>query len=108
MENFKMRQLEFSFKVDESNKVVVCNAKFGVPFDQINTVGVAIAKNEDFNLEKGKKLARARAEKNAYVKYNEILTNRIKIISKYKDNLEYTLNKNAEHLQNQKDYIKTF
>ena len=73
MENLKLRHLKHSFKIDTRNKVVVCKAKFRT-FDgeEFLTTGMAMAKNEEFNEEKGKKLARARAEKEAYLNQDNL------------------------------------
>lgn len=109
MENLKLRHLEHSFKIDVKNKVVVCKAKFKT-FDgeEFFTTGMALAKNENFNEETGKKLARARAEKEAFVKYSDHLKEKIKKQVDYLNSLGISLEYTAKNLKHQKEYIKTF
>ena len=109
MENLKLRHLKHSFKIDTRNKVVVCKAKFRT-FDgeEFLTTGMAMAKNEEFNEEKGKNLARARAEKEAFVKYSDYLKEKIKKQVDYLNSLGISLEYTAKNLKHQKVYIGTF
>ena len=67
-----------------------------------------MAKNEEFNEEKGKKLARARAEKEAFVKYSDYLKEKIKKQVDYLNSLGISLEYTAKNLKHQKVYIGTF
>lgn len=109
MENLKLRHLEHSFKIDKQNKVVVCKAKFRTfDGDEFLITGMAMAKNEEFNEKTGKRLARARAEKEAYVKYSDYLKEKIRKQTDYLNSLGISLEYTAKNLKHQKVYIGTF
>lgn len=108
MENLKLKHLEHNFKVDKKNKVVVCKAWFRTFTGmEISTIGIAQAKNEEFNEETGKKLARARAEKEAFVFYSDYLKEKIKKQSDYLESLKVSLENTKKNLKHQKVYIGT-
>lgn len=109
MENFKLKHLSSKCSIDKENKVVVCKATFIAFSDEIfMTTGIAMAKNEEFDEEIGVKLAKARAEKEAFIKYSEILKGMIKEETRYLNSLEFSLESNIKNLEHQKEYIRTF
>lgn len=109
MRNLKLRHLGYDFKIDEKNKVVVCKATFMMTNSRkIITTGIAQAKNEEFKEEVGKKLAKARAEKEAFVRYAEILREQIRKNTDKLLSLELSLDYTKKYLDRQKTYIKTF
>ena len=109
MENLKLKHLDHYFKIDKKNKVVICKSTF-IMFNgnELVATGIAQAKNEEFKEEIGKKLAKARAEKEAYVKYSEFLRTRIKKCSDRLYSYELSLDYTNKYLERQKAYIKKF
>jgi len=73
------------------------------------TVGIARV-NKDagdiFDVEKGKRLARAKAEKEAYVKFKLILLKYKEGLSQMSNALEKALDKMKAQIQNQRSYIE--
>lgn len=109
----KLRYIETHYKVDEENKVVVAKSSFVINDGEISLTtitaqGIAMAKTEEFNPEIGKKVARARAEKAAYIKYRDFLKDRLKMIEKLKRVSEIEYNKVLNYIEHQKEYIKSF
>lgn len=114
MEKFKLKFGGVKYQVDEVKKVVVArlNTYWGTTKDGLNpihTIGIArCAKDDKFDIKKGKQLARARAEKDAYIQYRNILGTLMSISVDYLASLKYTINCMKEYIQHQKDYIKQF
>lgn len=114
MEKFKLKFGNVKYQVDEVKKVVVARLKTywngtNGYYNPIHTIGVArCAKDDTFNIKKGKQLARARAEKEAYIQYQNILYSLKKRTDDYSASLRYTINCMKDYIQHQKDYIKQF
>lgn len=70
--------------------------------------GVAKASPKEFDIETGKKLARARAEKAAYQEYKEYIIKQLKMNNIEKEALVDRLNRVNGYIEHQKEYIKTF
>lgn len=117
-ECLKLQFRDITYKVNEEKGVVVALASFYTPLcmevdaDQyINTIGIArLNKNagDTFNVEVGKKIARAKAEKEAFIQFKIILL-------KYEDKLFLTriemskaIDTMSSHIEHQKEYIKSF
>lgn len=114
MEKFKLKFGGVKYQVDESKKVVVAklNTYWGTTKDSLNpihTLGIArCAEDDKFDVKKGKQLARARAEKEAYIQYQNILCGLKKLSDDYSASCRYTINCLKDYIQHQKEYIKQF
>jgi cytochrome c biogenesis factor len=107
-ERFKVKSVNCEYELLPLRKTVVAKAKFEFQGITFKTEGKATAKNEEFNLETGKKLARARAEKKAYIIAKNETEKQIKDASNLMDvliNTSWFLGKCRDH---QTDYIKSF
>lgn len=110
----KLREETVSYKVLEANKVVIAEAEYraydtiGMPLHYFHTKGIAQAKHESFDENVGKRLARARAEKEAYIQYRDFLKMKIHEHDNEINELSNALNKALTHIENQKNYVKTF
>lgn len=118
----KLRVLSTSYKKNEAKKTVTCIIKARSLFSlfdaryqgvgsnrTITAIGVAKCYDEDtYNVEKGKIVARAKAELNAYRQHN----NHNKEIHKFLSNIERIALKNygkvGKLIQHQEEYIKRF
>lgn len=117
-ECLKLQFRDITYKVNEEKGVVVALASFYTPLcmeadaDQyINTIGIArLNKNagDTFNVEVGKKIARAKAEKEAFIQFKIMLL-------KYEDKIFLTriemskaIDTMSSHIEHQKEYIKSF
>lgn len=115
-ETFKLQCTSFEYTVNESKGIVVATGKFYIPNcvllkDTLETMGIARVNTnagDIFDTKKGKKIARARAEKEAY--------HQLKILAmEYKERIENevlkaqnTIDKMNACIQHQKEYIKSF
>jgi cytochrome c biogenesis factor len=107
-ERFKVKSVNCEYGVIPQRKTVVAKAKFEFQGVTFKTEGKAIAKNEEFNVEIGKKLARARAEKKAYIIARNKTECQIKDTNKLLDILINTTVFLEECRDHQTDYIKSF
>lgn len=106
-----------TYKVNEEKGIVTAIAEFNTPLylkdivdgHSFTTVGIARV-NKDagdiFDVEKGKRLARAKAEKEAYVKFKLILLKYKEGLSQMSNALEKALDKMKAQIQNQRSYIE--
>lgn len=114
----KLQCRGITYKVNEEKGVVVALANFYTPLcidgdtDQyINTIGIARldkSAGDTFNIEVGKKIARAKAEKEAFIQFRTMLL-------KYEDKLfqarlemSKAIDTMSSHIEHQKEYIKSF
>lgn len=110
----KLRPINVEYHVDTLNKCVIAKLESaaylsdGYPDLHIITKGAAFAFNEEFNEIIGKRIARARAEKEAFIKYREYILKKIKESQYTLECLNMCLNKVNANIQNQRDYIKSF
>lgn len=110
----KLQELSINYQIHEEHNTVVAklesrvldNSGFSIHF--FAATGVARAENEPFNEAKGKKLARARAEKKVYLQYRDFLKKEIHDLDNKINEYTIALNKVNTHIENQKEYIKTF
>ena len=110
----KLQELSINYQIHEEHHTVVAklesrvldNSGFSLHFFKVT--GVARAENEPFNEAKSKKLARARAEKEVYIQYRNFLKQEIRDLDNRLNELSSALNKVNTHIENQKEYIKTF
>ena len=109
---------DITYKVNEKKGVVVALAYFRTPLSMeaganqcINTIGIARfnkSAGDTFNIEVGKKIARAKAEKEAFTQFKAMLL-------KYEDKLfqarlemSKAIDTMNSHIEHQKEYIKSF
>jgi len=118
-EAYKLRCCDLQYKVNEEKGVVTAIETFRAPFivdsntpsRHFVTIGTARVNKEAgdvFNVEIGKKIARAKAEKAAFVKFKLLnLTYKNELLQDLQktDNTIEKMNANILH---QKEYIKTF
>nr|DAG88059.1 MAG TPA: hypothetical protein [Crassvirales sp.] len=114
----KLQYRDITYKVNEEKGVVVALAYFRTPLCMeaganqcINTIGKAKlnkSARDTFNIEVGKKIARAKAEKEAFIQFRTMLL-------KYEDKLfqarlemSKAIDTMSSHIEHQKEYIKSF
>lgn len=117
-ECLKLQFRDITYKVNEEKGVVVALAYFRTPLSMeaganqcINTIGIARlnkSAGDTFNIEVGKKIARAKAEKEAFIQFKAMLL-------KYEDKLfqarlemSKAIDTMSSHIEHQKEYIKSF
>lgn len=117
-ECLKLQFRDITYKVNEKKGVVVALAYFRTPLSMeaganqcINTIGIARLNKitgDTFNIEVGKKIARAKAEKEAFIQFKTMLL-------KYEDKLfqarlemSKAIDTMSSHIEHQKEYIKSF
>lgn len=114
----KLQYRDITYKVNEEKGVVVALAYFYTPLSMeaganqcINTIGIARlnkSAGDTFNIEVGKKIARAKAEKEAFIRFRTMLLNyEEKISQAHLDIAEAIITMNS-HIEHQKEYIKSF
>lgn len=113
IETFKLQHVALEFKVNEVKQTVTAIEKFIVPKFKLKftTVGVSklnTEKGDTFDVETGKKLARAKAEKEAFSRFKAELKKFLKLNMALDDKLNATIEKMNNYIDHQKEYIKTF
>lgn len=111
-EHYKLRNKSIKYTVQEDKGIVVAQAVFKpCTCGTFLTIGVAKVNKEagdTFDVEKGKKLARAKAEKEAFIKHKLIAMREKKNIERILAKLENTIDKMNANIQHQNEYIKSF
>ena len=113
IETFKLQHVALEFNVNEVKQTVTAIEKFIVPKFKLRftTVGVSKLNTENgdtFDVETGKKLARAKAEKEAFSRFKAELKKFLKWNMALDDKLNATIEKMNNYIDHQKEYIKTF
>lgn len=113
IETFKLQHVALEFKVNEVKQTVTAIEEFIVPKFKLRftTVGVSklnTEKGDTFDVETGKKLARAKAEKEAFSRFKAELKKFLKWNMALDDKLNATIKKMNNYIDHQKEYIKTF
>lgn len=113
IETFKLQHVALEFRVNEVKQTVTAIEKFIVPKFKLKftTVGVSklnIENGDTFDVETGKKLARAKAEKEAFSRFKAELKKFLKWNMALDDKLNATIEKMNNYIDHQKEYIKTF
>lgn len=114
----KLQFRDIIYKVNEEKGVVVALAYFRTPLSMeaganqcINTIGIARlnkSAGDTFNIEVGKKIARVKAEKEAFIQFRTMLLNyEKKVFQAHLDIAEAIITMNS-HIEHQKEYIKSF
>lgn len=120
--NFKgCLKLQFrgiTYNVNREKGVVVALAYFYTPLSMevganqyINTIGIARlnkSSGDTFNIEVGKKIARAKAEKEAFIQFRTMLLNYENKIFQARLDISKVIDTMSSHIEHQKEYIKSF
>ena len=113
-ETFKLQCESIKYEVNESRGTVVAIAHFHIPTyvldeDDIDTIGVARLDPKDtFKENIGKKVARAKAEQEAYIQFKMLVMKYRKRIALEVEKAQNTINKLNSCIRHQKEYIKSF
>lgn len=109
----KLSMINFSYKENESKKtvtaIVKAKSRIGSFIKPITAVGVAKCDDKDeYDVEKGKRVARAKAEKEAYILHKKHLYENLEYLKKVQDVLISNYEKTQGYIAHQKEYIKSF
>lgn len=114
----KLQYRDITYKVNEEKGVVVALAYFYTPLSMevganqyINTIGIARlnkSTGDTFNIEVGKKIARAKAEKEAFIQFRTMLLSYEKKVFQARLNIAEAIITMSSHIEHQKEYIKSF
>lgn len=117
-ECLKLQFRDITYKVNEKKGVVVALAYFHTPLcmeaganQYINTIGKAKlnkSAGDTFNIEVGKKIARAKAEKEAFIQFRTMLLSYEKKVFQAHLNIAEAIITMSSHIKHQKEYIKSF
>lgn len=117
-ECLKLQFRDITYKVNEKKGVVVALAYFRTPLSMeaganqcINTIGIARlnkSAGDTFNIEVGKKIARAKAEKEAFTQFRTMLLNYEKKVFQAHLDIAEAIITMSSHIEHQKEYIKSF
>ena len=117
-ECLKLQFRDITYKVNEKKGVVVALAYFRTPLSMeaganqcINTIGIARlnkSAGDTFNIEVGKKIARAKAEKEAFTQFRTMLLNYKKKVFQARLDIAETIITMSSRIEHQKEYIKSF
>ena len=117
-ECLKLQLRDITYKVNEKKGVVVALAYLRTPLSMeaganqcINTIGIARlnkSAGDTFNIEVGKKIARAKAEKEAFIQFRTMLLSYEKEVFQARLNIAEAIITISSHIEHQKEYIKSF
>lgn len=117
-ECLKLQYRGISYKVNEKKGVVIALANFHTPLCMeaganqcINTIGIARlnkSAGDTFNIGVGKKIARAKAEKKAFIQFRAMLLNYENKIFQARLDISKVIDTMSSHIEHQKEYIKSF
>lgn len=117
-ECLKLQYRGITYKVNEEKGVVVALEYFHTPLSMeaganqcINTIGIArlnMSAGDTFNIEVGKKIARAKAEKEAFIQFKTMLLNYENKIFQAHLDISKVIDTMSSHIEHQKEYIKSF
>lgn len=117
-ECLKLQFRDITYKVNEKKGVVVALANFRTPLSMeaganqcINTIGIARlnkSTGDTFNIEVGKKIARAKAEKEAFIQFRTMLLSYEKKVFQARLDIAEAIITMSSHIEHQKEYIKSF
>lgn len=117
-ECLKLQFRDITYKVNEKKGVVVALAYFRTPLSMeaganqcINTIGIARlnkSAGDTFNIEVGKKIARAKAEKEGFTQFRTMLLNYEKKVFQARLDIAEAIITMSSHIERQKEYIKSF
>lgn len=114
----KLQYRDITYKVNEKKGVVVALAYLYTPLSMevnanqyINTIGIARldkSAGDTFNIEVGKKIARAKAEKEAFIQFRTMLLSYEKKVFQARLDIAEAIITTSSHIEHQKEYIKSF
>lgn len=114
----KLQFRDITYKVNEKKGVVVALTNFRTPLSMeaganqcINTIGIARLNKiagDTFNIEVGKKIARAKAEKEAFIQFKTMLLTYENKIFQARLDISKVIDTTSSHIEHQKEYIKSF
>lgn len=115
-ETFKLQCDEIKYVVNENKGIVTAIGYFNIPTykfreDNLRTIGIAKVNKEAgeiFNIETGKKVARAKAEKEAYYQFRLLVEEYKGRAEKEALKAQNTIDRLNSYIYHQKDYIKSF
>ena len=117
-ECLKLQYRDITYKVNEEKGVVVALAYFHTPLCMetgdsqcINTIGIARlnkSAGNTFNIEVGKKIARAKAEKEAFIQFKKMLLKYEDKLFQVRLDISKVIDTMSSHIEHQKEYIKSF
>lgn len=117
-ECLKLQFRDITYKVNEEKGVVVALAYFRTPLSMeaganqcINTIGKAKlnkSAGDTFNIAVGKKIARAKAEKEAFIQFRTMLLSYEKKVFQVRLDIAEAIITISSHIEHQKEYIKSF
>lgn len=110
-----LQMVSCSFNVNEAKKTVTavlksCSYGRALYGSELHTtIGIAQCNdNDNFDVKKGKRIARAKAEKEAYICHRKYLLNQLKRIERETDDLTGNYARTQYYIQHQKEYINSF
>ena len=107
----KLKYDNIQYKQNKNTVVCIIKGVFGADFlslRRFTVSGIATTKNEEFNLEKGKRLALARAELAANLFYEDCIK---KYIRRYENKIKEATQKHLKvrnYIEHKKSYIRKF
>lgn len=114
---YKLRYEKINYKVNEKKGAVTAIITVILPYQlsttdyfQFEAIGVAKVNKEAerFNLEVGKKVARAKAEKEAFIELKRVALDFKRRTYNHLQEIDNTITKMNSYIKHQKEYIKTF
>lgn len=113
---FKLQCTDIKYVVNENKGTVTAIGYFNIltykfKEDDLKTIGIAKVNKdagETFNTEVGKKIARAKAEKEAYYQFRLLVEEYKGRVEKEILKAQNTIDKMNSCMQHQKDFIKSF
>ena len=101
--SFKLRCVDTQYS--RVKEYVYAYCLFTSVLGPLQAIGVAkCSKKDEFNKDKGRKIARARAELNAYATYRRRLNHYQELL---RDKFDVTILNLTSYINHQKDYIRT-
>lgn len=101
--SFKLRCVDTQYS--RVKEYVYAYCLFNSILGPIHAIGVAkCSEKDEFNKDKGRKIARARAELNAYATYRRRLNHYQELL---RDKFDVTILNLTSYINHQKDYIRT-
>lgn len=113
-ETFKLQSEKLDYLVNKDKGTVTAIGYFHIPYcmfieDDIRTVGIAKVDSKDaFDVEKGKRIARAKAEKEAYRQFKLLVMEYRNRITKEYIKSQNTIAKMNACIKHQKEYLSKF
>lgn len=117
-EHYKLLACDVKYIIKENEGIVVAQAEFRIPYmlyhsekHYFTAIGVARVNKkagDTFDVEKGKRLARAKAEKEAFIQFKLALLEQETKIIKALMKIENSIDRMNTNIQHQNEYIKTF